>query len=266
MTILTIIVVLLTVYIGFVKTDAVKLETMKVGGAENFTLVQQLYNAEDYKTQQTAMIQQVLEGMGTDTVADAEDTADVAMNEIDEDTLEAVLENGYIQGNEDARITIVEYSEFLCPYCKRQKDNKVIEQVMEKYPNDVNEMFKNYIVHGDPAKIVGEAIECAADQGDEETYGDAVLAAFAIEDKSQAGLMSIAKALKLDEDKFEDCLEDHKFSDKVDAQTLEGRSLFGVSGTPGNVIIDNEKGTWTLIAGAYPVEEFLKVIEGILAD
>jgi protein-disulfide isomerase len=240
------------------------LETVKVGGAENFTLVQQLYNADDYKTQQTEMIKQVLESSAPE--AAATDAAATEANEIDEDTLEGIRKNGYINGDEDARITILEYSEFLCPFCKRQSDNKVVEQVMEKYPDDVNRMFKNYIVHGDAAKIVAEAVECAADQGDEETYAKAILAAFAIEDKSQAGLLSIAKALKLDEDNFEDCLEDHKFGASVDSQTMEGRTLFGVNGTPGNVIIDNEKGTRTLIAGAYPVEEFLKVVEGILAD
>ncbi|MBU1757788.1 thioredoxin domain-containing protein [Patescibacteria group bacterium] len=135
----------------------------------------------------------------------------------------------------------MEYSEFLCPFCKRQKDNKVLEQVIEQYPNDVNEMFRHFIVHGDPAKIVAEAMECAGDQGGAEAYNNAVLAAFAIEDKSQAGLINLAKDLKLNKDEFEDCLENHKFADKVDAQTLEGRSLFGVNGTPGNVIVDNEK-------------------------
>lgn len=50
----------------------------------------------------------------------------------------------------------------------------------------------------------------------------------------------------------------------LDASTSEGRTLFGVNGTPGNVVIDNEKGTYTLIAGAYPVSEFVKVIDAIL--
>ena len=75
----------------------------------------------------------------------------------------------------------------------------------------------------------------------------------------------MAKDLKLNVDEFENCLEEHTFGAAVDAQTNEGRSLFGVNGTPGNVVIDNEKGTWTLIAGDYPVEEFYRVIDAILA-
>jgi protein-disulfide isomerase len=49
----------------------------------------------------------------------------------------------------------------------------------------------------------------------------------------------------------------------VAAQTQEGNG-FGVTGTPGNVIVDNQKGTFTLLAGAYPSADFEKVINGIL--
>lgn len=83
-------------------------------------------------------------------------------------------------------------------------------------------------------------------------------------DKSEAGIITYAKGLGLDEAKFSDCLKSKKFTAKVGVESDEGKTLFGVTGTPGNVIIDNEKGTYTLIAGAYPVEEFVKVIDGIL--
>jgi len=55
--------ILLLVYVGFCKKDAAWLETMKVGGPENFTLVQELYNSDMYKSQQTQAIQQVLDSM-----------------------------------------------------------------------------------------------------------------------------------------------------------------------------------------------------------
>jgi len=49
----------------------------------------------------------------------------------------------------------------------------------------------------------------------------------------------------------------------VAAQTQEGNG-FGVNGTPGNVIVDNQKGTFQLLAGAYPSADFEKIINGIL--
>jgi len=59
--------VLLLAYVAFFKHDAVWLETMKVGGSENMALVQQLYNSDMYKTQQTQAIQQVLSSINTPT-------------------------------------------------------------------------------------------------------------------------------------------------------------------------------------------------------
>ncbi|MFA7718152.1 MAG: hypothetical protein WC875_05540, partial [Candidatus Absconditabacterales bacterium] len=54
---------LLLVYIAFFKRDSLRLESLKVGGPENMTLVQQLYQSDSYKQQQTAAIQQVLDQM-----------------------------------------------------------------------------------------------------------------------------------------------------------------------------------------------------------
>lgn len=59
--------VLLLAYVAFFKHDAVWLETMKVGGSENMGLVQQLYNSDMYKTQQTQAIQQVLSSINQPT-------------------------------------------------------------------------------------------------------------------------------------------------------------------------------------------------------
>ena len=87
---------------------------------------------------------------------------------------------------------------------------------------------------------------------------------FALEDKSEANLAGLATRVGVAEAKFTACMKSDKYLPNLDASSTEGRTLFGVNGTPGNVIIDNEKGTYTLIAGAYPVEEFVKVIDGIL--
>ena len=55
--------VLLLAYVAFFKHDTIRLETMKVGGVENFKFVQLLYNSDTYRTQQTQAIQQVLASM-----------------------------------------------------------------------------------------------------------------------------------------------------------------------------------------------------------
>jgi protein-disulfide isomerase len=45
-------------------------------------------------------------------------------------------------GNKNARITIVEYSDFICPFCKRHYTAQTLEKIVEKYPNDVNMVFR----------------------------------------------------------------------------------------------------------------------------
>ena len=60
---------LLLLYIGFIKKDALWLETMKVGGVANMAAVQQLYNSDMYKTQQSQAIQQVLGSLNQNPTA-----------------------------------------------------------------------------------------------------------------------------------------------------------------------------------------------------
>jgi len=48
--------------------------------------------------------------------------------------IEKIKETAMIHGDENARFTVLEYSELLCPYCKRQKVNATIENLIEKYP------------------------------------------------------------------------------------------------------------------------------------
>lgn len=161
---------LLLVYVAFIKKDAFSLETMKVGGRDNMQLVQQLYSTDAYKNQQQQAIQQILDGMDTTNPTQAPAKADTAPTEtaptgttIATSKIASLKEGAYVEGNENAKITILEYSEFLCPYCKRQSDNKVMEQLVAKYGKDVNVIFKHYIVHPG-AEVLAQAAQCIGEQ------------------------------------------------------------------------------------------------------
>lgn len=256
------------IYVAFFKRDALRLETLKVGWSDNMTLVQKLYKSEGYKSQQKSAIEQVLGNMGTtDTTAQApqeDTTATTDGTSVDKATLAAIEKNGYVEGKEWARITILEYSEMLCPYCKRQNDNKVMEQLIEKYGGDVNVIFQHYIVHP-AAKVLAESAQCVGEQVWAKKFYSFIEQVFDLDDKSDAAVLKVAKSLWVKESTFTDCVKSGKYSTAIDTTSTEGRTLFGVTGTPGNVVIDNEKWTFTLIAGAYPVDEFVKVIDGMLA-
>lgn len=80
---------------------------------------------------------------------------------------------------------------------------------------------------------------------------------------TEVNVTDIATKLGVNKSKFIKCLTSPETIAKVAAETQEGNG-FGVTGTPGNVIVDNQKGTFTLLAGAYPSADFEKVISTIL--
>lgn len=136
---------LLMIYVAFFKRDAFRLETLKVGGPENMSLVQKLYESDSYKQQQKSAIEQVLGSVGTtaptaqptqDTTATAPATAGDAAK------FAAIEKDGYIKGDKNARITVIEYSDILCPFCKRHYNAQTVENLLKKYPNDVNMVFR----------------------------------------------------------------------------------------------------------------------------
>ena len=135
------------IYIGFFKRDALWLETLKVGGSENMKLAVQLYRADSYKQQQRSTLEQILGSMNnpTDTTAQTDTAAatDAATPVVaDASKFAAIEKDGYILGNKNARITIIEYSDLLCPFCKRHYNAQTIENLITKYPNDVNMVFR----------------------------------------------------------------------------------------------------------------------------
>ena len=113
-------------------------------------LAVQLYQADSYKQQQKSTLEEILGSVGTTTAptgttpqADATPPADTTTT-VQGDTAKfaAIEKDGYIKGNKNARITIIEYSDLLCPFCKRQYDAQTIENLIAKYPNDVNMVFR----------------------------------------------------------------------------------------------------------------------------
>ena len=74
------------------------------------------------------------------------------------------------------------------------------------------------------------------------------------------GLINIATELGVDKTALQACVDEGKYVQAVNDMMNQGNELFGVSGTPGNVIIDRETGNYRLVSGAYPVDEFVKAI------
>jgi len=263
---------LVSIYGTFLKKDAYRLETLKVGGTANMNMARQLYESDQYKQQQKATLDQILGSLGTtdtpptaDATAPTADTANVTQG--DAAKFAAIEKDGYIRGNKNARITIIEYSDMLCPFCKRHYNAQTLESLVTKYPNDVNMVFRQMPLPQlhPTAPIWSQGAVCAGQLGGADKYYEFMAEAFVLNEFTAENVTAIAKAIGLNTSKFTDCLTSEATIAKVNAQVQEGQS-FGINGTPGNLVVDNQKGTYMLIPGAYPAETFEAEITKILGN
>jgi len=161
------------------------------------------------------------------------------------------------KGSEDAPVTIVEFSEYQCPFCKRYIDESY-KNIMSDYGDKVRYIFRDYpLEFHQHAQKASEAARCAGDQGKYWEYHDKL---FVEQEEwtevtdSASLFVGYATGLGLDGGEFESCLTDGKFTQAVKDDLLLGQKL-GVSGTPSFFI--NGK----MLVGAQPYEAFKAVIE-----
>jgi len=153
------------------------------------------------------------------------------------------------------KVTILEFSDFQCPYCSRAVPT--INKIKETYGNKVEITFKQMpLPFHEYAQKAAEASECARDQGKFWEYHDKLFAnqgALSVNNLNQ-----YAVELGLNKEKFNSCLDNGEKQDKVKADSSEA-GKYGISGTPGFVLNCNIK-----IAGAYPYETFKSAIDSLL--
>lgn len=147
---------------------------------------------------------------------------------------------------EDAKVIIVEFSDFECPYCQRGAE--VIGQVMENYGDEVTLVFKDFpLSFHQYAQTSAEAAECAHEQDMFWEYHDML---FANQDYIDPDyLITIAEEIGLDVDDFTECMDSGAMTSEVRTDYGHGVTA-GVRGTPG-FFINGE-----LISGAQPYETF----------
>ena len=149
-------------------------------------------------------------------------------------------------GPDNAKVTIIEFSDFQCPFCQRAYPT--VEQFMKYYDGKVKLVFMEFpLTSIHPlAQKAAEATECAADQGAFWDYHDQnfIAKTLTVDD-----LKARAAGLGLDTTKFNACLDGGQKASTVSAQTSAGEQV-GVQGTPA-FLINGE-----LISGALPFEDY----------
>jgi len=156
-----------------------------------------------------------------------------------------------VRGPQKAPITIVEFSDFQCPFCASAET--VLKQVLDTYPNDVKLVFRHFPKVDIPqAKLAAEAAECAARQGKFWEYHDRLFAGPS--EISATDLGTIAEAISLDRQAFSTCLETGASRVRVNTDLDHGVRA-GVTATP-TFFVNGRR-----VEGAQPFATFKKIID-----
>jgi protein-disulfide isomerase len=165
--------------------------------------------------------------------------------------------NAPFMGKQGAPITIVEFSDFQCPFCSRGAD--VVHQLKAKYGNKMQLAFKQFPLpmHKD-ARPAAEAALCVNEQGSDKFWKFHDVA-FKNQDKlDPASLEKFAKESGANVDKYKECVGAKKYSDAVQKDMEYGEKI-GVKSTP-TFFVNGQ-----LVSGAVPIEQFSEIIDDELS-
>jgi protein-disulfide isomerase len=167
-----------------------------------------------------------------------------------------VAADGPAKGPQTAKVTIVEFSDFQCPFCSRGK--KVVDEVVQKYGDKVRVVFRDFpLEFHDKAQKAAEAGHCAQDQGKFWQMHD-----WMVDNQDKLDVDSLktgAKGLGIDSAKFDQCLTSGQHAEAVKRDMRDGQKV-GVRGTPAFFI------NGVMLSGAQPFEKFKAEIDRALAD
>jgi len=159
--------------------------------------------------------------------------------------------NSPMKGPATAKVTIIEFSDFQCPFCSRVVPS--LDKLQKNFPNDVRVVFKHLpLSFHDKAHLAAEAACAAEEQGKFWEMHDKLFANQAALDRPS--LDKYAQEIGLDVGKFKAALDGGKYKDRVDAELAEA-AKFGARGTPSFFI--NGKP----FRGAQPYDNFEKVVK-----
>jgi len=160
------------------------------------------------------------------------------------------------QTNSKAKVTIVEFSDFQCPYCSRAAET--VNEIKKKYGAKVNVVFKQYpLPFHSQAKLAANAALCANEQNTKYFWKmhDAMFANQSELGKDQ--LIAKAKKMGIKEGEFKTCMDNQKYFPQIEKDIEQGKKL-SVKSTPTFFV------NGMLVMGAQPIEVFSEIIDSEL--
>ena len=174
----------------------------------------------------------------------------------------------HVYGNPSAPFSIIEYSDYECAYCKRF--HPTVKELIEAFDGEINWVYRHFPLafHNPAAQKKAEAAECAGELGGNEVFWKF---SDVLYERGQTGgkgfdiaqLTPFAVEVGLDKQAFEDCLSSGKFKMRVEEDFDEGTRI-GITGTPGNILLNNKTGAVEVVHGAQPLSTLKARVEKLL--
>lgn len=183
---------------------------------------------------------------------------DVSDNPFAQNMRKINFSNAPSRGNKDAKVTIVEYSDFECPFCG-QAYKTVENDVLKQYGDKVRIVYKNFPLASHPwAESAAVAGLCASQQNNDAFWsfykGFFENQSSISPDNIKARSLELATTAKLDTKKFEECYDSKQTLPQIKAEMDEAQGL-GITGTPLFVVNGH------MLPGVQPFSAFQRVID-----
>ena len=178
-------------------------------------------------------------------------------------TLRPVLPaRGHIYGNPAAPVSIIEFSDFKCPYCR--KIHPVLKRLVNDSDKQINWVFRHFPLgsHKPDVQQEAQASECANHLAGNKGYWQFIDALFAQPRRGQSSEQIINRAssiANIDLSELQECIQSEKFKERVNEDGKEAVSM-GLRGTPANIIIHHPSQQFRLIQGSASLSSFKKEI------
>lgn len=176
------------------------------------------------------------------------------------DDIRVVTDEDYVRGDANAPLTLIEYSDFECPFCQRVQPD--VTRVMSEYAGKVRLVYRHFPLRQihPSAEPLARAAECIGESGDDAfwKFHDALFA------QQAPGLdpVAVAQKLGMNTTNMKTCMDSEDTIARVEEDYQDGLQA-GVQGTPHFVLMD-KNGTLQLIRGAVPFDQFKTSIESML--
>jgi len=165
-----------------------------------------------------------------------------------------ITKDDHVRGASNAKVTLVEFSDFECPYCGNL--SPTLDQILKDYSGKVRLVYKHFPLsfhqNAMPAAI---ASECASEQGKFWEMHDKI---YAGQTQLSASQLTVwAKSLGLNMTKYDSCVSSNKYASRIQAD-MQLASESGVDGTPATFV------NGELVSGALPYASFKALIDAAL--